>query len=216
MKSSLVIVVLVATSLWGCATNKEWAATGGSRSDGIVKLSYEQHELEQPILNEQQAINIATKRCNSWGYSGAEAFGGHTRTCNQFGGLSGCARFMVTKEYQCINNGTNTSFENIGPAYPTTGTTPVVLGVQYISVSRQVSDTLKMKSAHGAYVVSVLPNSAAEKSGMQQGDVILRIGDKEIMGLDDIQASLMRVSPKSTLPITIWRNKTETVLFASF
>jgi len=97
----LVIAVIAALVLVGCATRKEWAATGGSRSDGVVRLAYEFGEFEKPQLNEQQAINLARQRCKAWGYSGTEAFGGHTRQCNQSGGFSGCAQWMVTKEYQC-------------------------------------------------------------------------------------------------------------------
>lgn len=52
---------------------------------------------------------MATQRCQSWGYQGAEAFGGVTRQCNQFGGFNGCARWTVTKEYQCIDGGARKS-----------------------------------------------------------------------------------------------------------
>jgi hypothetical protein len=95
-------IVGVAIVLTACATNKDWAATGGSKSDGVVRLSYELAELETPILNEKQAIDLATKRCQSWGYKGAEAFGGTTRQCVTRGGL-GCALMQVTKEYQCTS-----------------------------------------------------------------------------------------------------------------
>jgi hypothetical protein len=102
----LAIASVTAMLLTGCAVTKDWAATGGSRSDGVVRLSYEVREFEKPQLSEQQAINLASQRCKAWGYSGAEAFGGVTRTCNQGGGLGGCAQWMVTKEYQCMGSGT--------------------------------------------------------------------------------------------------------------
>ncbi|CAG1021990.1 hypothetical protein MTYM_01406 [Methylococcales bacterium] len=34
--------------------NKDFAATGGSRSDGVIKLSYEYKYNEEPIVNMQQ------------------------------------------------------------------------------------------------------------------------------------------------------------------
>ena len=101
--------IAVAAILTSCATTKDWSATGGSRSDGVVRLSYEVGEFEKPQLSETQAINLATQRCQTWGYSGAEAFGGVTRQCNQGGGFGGCSRWMVTKEYQCTGTGTPTS-----------------------------------------------------------------------------------------------------------
>ena len=95
-------IIGVATVLVACATNKEWTATSGSKSDGVVRLSYELGELETPILNEKQAIELAAKRCQSWGYKSAEAFGGTTRQCVTRGSL-GCANMRITKEYQCTS-----------------------------------------------------------------------------------------------------------------
>lgn len=91
--------------LAGCTTVKDWSATGGSRSDGVVRLSYEHGEFEKAVLNEAQAVSIATKRCATWGYTGAEAFGGVSRQCAQMGGMGGCATYIVTKEYQCTGQG---------------------------------------------------------------------------------------------------------------
>lgn len=96
---------LLALTLTGCATHKEWSATGGSRADGVVRLSFEHGAFEKPVLDESQALSLATKRCATWGYTGAEAFGGTTSQCNMGGGFGGCDRFLVTKEYQCTGQG---------------------------------------------------------------------------------------------------------------
>ena len=92
--------------LSGCVIPKDWSATGGSRADGVVRLSYEEAALEIAELNEQQAISLATQRCKVWGYGGAEAFGGVTRQCNSPSGMGGCSRWLVTKEFQCTGTGT--------------------------------------------------------------------------------------------------------------
>lgn len=99
-----VIACAAAIALTGCVTTKDWAATGGSRADGVVRLSYEVSALQTAKLDEQQAVNIATQRCKTWGYSGAEAFGGVIRQCNAPGGFGGCSQFLVTKEFQCTGN----------------------------------------------------------------------------------------------------------------
>jgi outer membrane lipoprotein SlyB len=104
MKSKILIIGL-AISLSGCATTKNWSATGGSRADATVKLSYEYGAYETPQTNEIEALNLASSRCKTWGYTGAEAFGGVTQQCNAPGGLGGCARWLVTKEYQCTGTG---------------------------------------------------------------------------------------------------------------
>ena len=95
-----------AIALTGCATAKSWSATGGSRADATVKLSYEYGAFEKPQTNETEAMNLAIARCKTWGYTGAEAFGGTTQQCNMPGGMGGCNRWLVTKEYQCTGTGT--------------------------------------------------------------------------------------------------------------
>lgn len=104
MKKSILVGLCFAL-LSGCAVTKNWEATGGSRADGVVRLSYEFGEMQKANLSEQQAIGLAAQRCRTWGYTGAEAFGGVTRRCAQPGGLGGCATWQVTKEYQCTGNG---------------------------------------------------------------------------------------------------------------
>ena len=96
----------ISLALSGCATSKQWAATGGSRADGTVRLSYEVGSMEVPQTNDMQGQQIAAARCKTWGYTGAEAFGGVTRQCNAPSGF-GCDRWIVTKEFQCTGTGTH-------------------------------------------------------------------------------------------------------------
>ena len=103
MKLKFVLFAIIALSITGCATTKNWSATGGSRSDGVVKLSYEMGLFEQPQVNEQEGVNLAKQRCSSWGYNNSEAFGGLTKVCSE-SGSSGCTRWIVTKEYQCLGS----------------------------------------------------------------------------------------------------------------
>ena len=102
------IVFVLGTSLLvtGCASTKQWSATGGSRADATVKLSFNYGPFEKPTTSEAEAINLATARCKTWGYTGAEAFGGSTQQCTMPGGMGGCSQFTVTKEYQCTGTGT--------------------------------------------------------------------------------------------------------------
>jgi hypothetical protein len=96
------IGVTVVVGLASCATTKDWAATGGSRSDGTVKLSYQYGMFESPKVSEQQAVELATSKCAAWGYSGAQAFGGEFKTCNAYNGYGSCVSWLVTAEYQCL------------------------------------------------------------------------------------------------------------------
>lgn len=98
--SMLAAAVVVLVSMQGCATHKELVPTGGSRSDGTVKLSYEYGSFEVPKLDADQGMAVAKKRCAAWGYTDAEPFGGSTKHCAN-GNAYGCNRWMVTVEYQC-------------------------------------------------------------------------------------------------------------------
>lgn len=103
MKIKLLTLGLM-IALAGCATAKTWQATGGSRADGVVRLSYQYGLFEQPEVDEAAGQQIAVERCAVWGYTGAEAFGGVTEACNGYGS-SGCTSWLVTKEYQCTGAG---------------------------------------------------------------------------------------------------------------
>ncbi len=110
--SSLAGLILTLLLASGCVTvPKDWAATGGSKADGVIRLSYEYAEFEQPQVDEQKGLALAAQRCSIWGYTGAEAFGGVTRMCNQTGGMSGCMKWFVTKEYQCTSGAVPVSQE---------------------------------------------------------------------------------------------------------
>lgn len=94
--------------LAGCATVSQMTATGGSRADGVVRLSYELGPFDKAKIDEADGLRTAQARCKTWGYKDAEAFGGIIRQCQQPGGLYGCNRWLITKEYQCIGANTPT------------------------------------------------------------------------------------------------------------
>ena len=89
------------TYLDGCAAQKQWAATGGSRADGTVELAFEYGEFEKPEIDEQQGVDLAAARCGRWGYTGSEPFGSAMNKCEMVGGYGNCLRWLVTRTYQC-------------------------------------------------------------------------------------------------------------------
>ena len=101
MRRMLVLAGLLVAS---CATVSQMTPTGGSRSDGIVKLSFEYGMFDKVQLDQVTALASARKRCNTWGYGDAEPFGGMTRQCQMYGSM-GCMRWFATVEYQCTSPG---------------------------------------------------------------------------------------------------------------
>ncbi len=98
------LILLPLLFLAACSTvNLTPQATGGSKSDGIVHLSYQYAQLQKPIVDWVAAEQEAISRCSAWGYSSVEPFGGANMSCVQYGGIGGgCAMTQVTKSYQCI------------------------------------------------------------------------------------------------------------------
>ena len=60
------------------------------------------------------------------------------------------------------------------------------LGVFVQDVSEDVAQALDLASSAGAFVSEVIPDSAAEEAGIEPGDVIVKVGDKEIEGSNDL------------------------------
>jgi len=106
MKKVLLISLFIAAiaTLNGCASVKTLQATGGSRADGVIALSYEYGMFEKPQINWNQAQTTAATRCEAWGYQSAEAFGGSTSQCQARNGYGNCLRYLVTVKYQCLDH----------------------------------------------------------------------------------------------------------------
>jgi hypothetical protein len=100
--SKAVMAIGLAVALSGCAVQKELIPTGGSRSDGTVELSYEFGMFETPKVDYQQGAQSAAQRCQAWGYTDAEPFGGGKTHCQALNGYGNCLRTLVTIQYQCI------------------------------------------------------------------------------------------------------------------
>jgi len=91
-------------SLGACATSQKWTVTGVDRTDGVVKVSYEYPEFQQPEVSDAQAMKIAMGRCSGLGYDAARPIPGQTRQCSNMEGAN-CNLWTVTREYQCTSPG---------------------------------------------------------------------------------------------------------------
>lgn len=100
MKNIAIMFLLIL--LPGCATTKVLQATGGSKSDGIIELSYQYGAFEKPVVDWTQGMQTAAERCQAWGYGSADPFGGTISNCQAYDGYGGCNSWLVTVKYQCI------------------------------------------------------------------------------------------------------------------
>ena len=77
------------------------------------------------------------------------------------------------------------------------------LGVVVGNVDTELAETLDLDEAAGALVQEVVPDSAAEKAGVEPGDVIVRVNDKKIQTSNDLvnAVGLRAVGDEVTLEI---------------
>jgi len=61
----------------------------------------------------------------------------------------------------------------------------------------------------GAYVRTVSPDTAAERTGLKIGDIITKLGDTEIDSRESLTFALRRYKAGDTATLTIWRAGTE-------
>ncbi len=99
---SLLLLPVLALLAAGCATGERWSASGGNKEIGVVRLSYEYPESQEPVMNEIKADRIADNRCSTWGYERAELIPGVLRDCSIEDG-NRCSVWKVTREYRCAN-----------------------------------------------------------------------------------------------------------------
>jgi hypothetical protein len=97
-------LLILCSLLTGCATPETMQATGGSRSDGTVTLSYQYGLFQKPVVNVNQAYSTAKEKCALWGYSDAASFGGNVNLCQEFNGYGNCILTQVSVTYQCTGS----------------------------------------------------------------------------------------------------------------
>lgn len=77
------------------------------------------------------------------------------------------------------------------------------LGVAYKIISRDLA--IANDVPEGAYIQTVIKNSAAEKGGIQQGDIITKIDDQKLQGKTEVATIIARKKIGDKLKITLWR-----------
>jgi serine protease Do len=82
------------------------------------------------------------------------------------------------------------------------------LGVAIQGLNVGLADSFGLKTADGALVSRVVPESAAARAGLQAGDVILKANGQAIGDSGDLPTLVDRASPGDKLTLGVWRNGT--------
>ena len=89
--------------LASCESIKYMQTTGGSKSDGVIEMSYEYGMFETPVVQWDDAKQKAFNACTAWGYKSAQPFGSGFSQCTAINGYGDCISWRVTYKYQCTD-----------------------------------------------------------------------------------------------------------------
>jgi len=81
------------------------------------------------------------------------------------------------------------------------------LGVQIGEVDEEMAESTGLDKPKGAYVQSVVKGGPADKAGIREDDIILKIKDTDINTRDQLTAYVASLPPDSKVDAMIWRNK---------
>ena len=79
------------------------------------------------------------------------------------------------------------------------------LGVGVQPLGQQLADSFKLDNPFGALVAQVEPGSAAERAGIQAGDVILEFNGVALTNASDLSATIGMARPGDSATLDIWR-----------
>ena len=85
------------------------------------------------------------------------------------------------------------------------------LGVQIADINQELKTEKNMPNLKGVYVSKVIDDGGAEKAGIREGDVILKIGAKELNSVAALQEEIGKMRPGDKVAVTLRNNKGETV-----
>jgi len=89
------------------------------------------------------------------------------------------------------------------------------LGVVLHTVDQWLALRYKLAVDKGAFVTHVAPGSPADKAGIELGDVIVSLNDKETATAEELIQAIHSSQIGQTVEITFWRNDTKNTTYAT-
>ena len=79
------------------------------------------------------------------------------------------------------------------------------IAVAISEVTKDVADSLGLERAEGAMVSNVEPGGAADKAGVQPGDIILKFAGQPVEAATDLPRMVGDTKPGTKTTVTVWR-----------
>src|SRR5580658_5618657 len=80
------------------------------------------------------------------------------------------------------------------------------LGISMNDVTPENAHFFNLENATGAIVAQVTPDSPASRGGLQQGDVITRVNDTDVINGSTLQVAVSEMSPGTKITLGVLRN----------
>jgi serine protease Do len=84
--------------------------------------------------------------------------------------------------------------------------TRAYLGILPQDVTPDIAKAFAEKDAHGALVGDVTPDSPAQRSGLEKGDIILDVNGKPVADSNDLRMQISMMAPDATVNLRVFRN----------
>lgn len=85
------------------------------------------------------------------------------------------------------------------------------IGVSIRDMDQKLADEVGLGRIKGVYVNGITDGGAAQKAGMQQGDVIMKVGNIEVNNVPQLQEQVGKFRPGHNVPVTVFRKGKEQV-----
>lgn len=79
------------------------------------------------------------------------------------------------------------------------------LGVQITDVNQELKEKYDLPNLKGVYVAGIVDGGSAEKAGIKEGDVILKVGTKEVNSSASLQEEIGKGRPGDKVMLTVRR-----------
>lgn len=86
------------------------------------------------------------------------------------------------------------------------------LGVQISDISQEIKEKNKLPNLKGVFLAKVIEDGSADKAGLKDGDVILKIGNKEVNSVASMQEEIGKRRPGDKVSVTIRKKDGDEVI----
>lgn len=86
------------------------------------------------------------------------------------------------------------------------------LGLKIQTVTPEMAENLKMSEPRGALVAGIDPASAAARSKIQKGDVVVRFDSRDVPSMRALPRMAAETPVGTSVPVTVWRDGKEVAL----